>query len=866
MKNFEGIKFLGTFRNYQQRVLDNSAKYLANNKIHIVAAPGSGKTILGLELIRRLASPCIVLSPTNTIKFQWGERFEEMFLPKGENIDDYVSFDLNNIRPITSITYQALYAAMERLSIEDEDGEIINYADLDLMKTIKKYGITTICVDEAHHLQNKWQKALEKFIQKLGNKIKIVALTATPPYDASGAEWQRYLGICGEIDEEIFVTELVHAKNLCPHQDYIYLNYPTVEENNQFKAHETNLENWKNELKTFKPLMKLGVDVFRNRSEGFIIQERENFVNIFGMCTHLGIPFDERRAKRLLKQKKFDANLLVCEKAFDYLLTNEYILTLEVKKQIKDLFVKYHLFEKDQVKLVLNDKLEKTITYSLGKLDSINKIVKCETESQKDNLRMLILTDYIRKKDQSKIGTNQAFKDISIISVFEMIRREYPKEKVGVLSGQLAVFPSHLENDIRNLIESTKKNVLTCKPLGDTGFSEYDFKISNKEKVRVIGKIFEKGFINILVGTKSLLGEGWDSPCINSLILASFVGSFMLSNQMRGRAIRVYKKDPNKTANIWHLVTLNPSSVMQEPSNIILSEDTSSDLKTVKRRFDCFVGPNYESNLIQGGINRVSILKERMTAQDLEDINAEMVSRAKDRDAMAHRWLDNPSNKHLYMETAIPYERITKRLPLFSLPNMLLTTWLLWLCVLMLDKSQQSLFWSVVVRFGLVILSALELMYLIKFYTIGCRRNFIKMVSTAILKSLKSECMIKCDAKLKIRRNMKNRTFDVVLIDNNMKEQRLFANSLTEFFTYPSNCRYLIVKKLYETKACKYSYQVPSALDQNKEMAQAFASRFFFLRSYRLYYAKIAKTIMNRCRRQSYLFGCRPVKQRQTTL
>ena len=82
MKNFSKIKFQGTFRNYQQRVLDNSKKYLKNNKIHIVAAPGSGKTILGLELIRRLDAPCIVLSPTNTIRYQWGDRFESMYLPE----------------------------------------------------------------------------------------------------------------------------------------------------------------------------------------------------------------------------------------------------------------------------------------------------------------------------------------------------------------------------------------------------------------------------------------------------------------------------------------------------------------------------------------------------------------------------------------------------------------------------------------------------------------------------------------------------------------------------------------------------------------------------------------------------------------
>ncbi|MBQ8827551.1 MAG: DEAD/DEAH box helicase family protein, partial [Clostridia bacterium] len=64
MKKFENISFHGTFRNYQQHVLDNTEQYLKNGKINIVAAPGSGKTVLGLELIRRIGEPCIILSPT----------------------------------------------------------------------------------------------------------------------------------------------------------------------------------------------------------------------------------------------------------------------------------------------------------------------------------------------------------------------------------------------------------------------------------------------------------------------------------------------------------------------------------------------------------------------------------------------------------------------------------------------------------------------------------------------------------------------------------------------------------------------------------------------------------------------------------
>lgn len=51
MADFADVSFNGVFRDYQRRVLDNSLKFLGDNKINIVAAPGSGKTVLGLERI-----------------------------------------------------------------------------------------------------------------------------------------------------------------------------------------------------------------------------------------------------------------------------------------------------------------------------------------------------------------------------------------------------------------------------------------------------------------------------------------------------------------------------------------------------------------------------------------------------------------------------------------------------------------------------------------------------------------------------------------------------------------------------------------------------------------------------------------------
>ena len=237
--NFTKVKFKGKFREYQQRVLDNSSSFLSDGKINIVAAPGSGKTILGLELIRRLGNKTIILSPTTTIKEQWGKRFKESFLDENDNISDYISYNLYDIKLINSITYQALYSAMNKVEINEED-EVIDYSSIDLFNLIKENDVKTICLDEAHHLQNEWQKALEKFIKGLSEDVKIISLTATPPYDSTPTEWERYISVCGEIDDEIFVPELVKEKTLCPHQDYILFNYPTSDEITSFESHRRN--------------------------------------------------------------------------------------------------------------------------------------------------------------------------------------------------------------------------------------------------------------------------------------------------------------------------------------------------------------------------------------------------------------------------------------------------------------------------------------------------------------------------------------------------------------------------------------------------------------------------------------------------
>lgn len=234
------LSFQGQWRVYQKRVLDRADSYLKDKRIHIVAAPGSGKTTLGIELIRRLNAPALILSPSINIRNQWLERIRNAYLPAGTDTTGILSSSVREPALITAITYQALHSCMtgkgntrkseadpsEAVSAADGDED---YSGFDFFSAMKDAGIRTLCLDEAHHLRSEWWKVLEELVTQIPG-LTIISLTATPPYDSTKSEWDRYIGLCGPIDEGIIVPELVKENSLCPHQDYIYFNVPTEEE------------------------------------------------------------------------------------------------------------------------------------------------------------------------------------------------------------------------------------------------------------------------------------------------------------------------------------------------------------------------------------------------------------------------------------------------------------------------------------------------------------------------------------------------------------------------------------------------------------------------------------------------------------
>ncbi|QYJ68610.1 DEAD/DEAH box helicase family protein [Flavobacterium litorale] len=668
MKQFPtNIHFKYPWRKYQQRVLQELSAHLSNRHLHIIAPPGSGKTVLGLEVMLRLNQPALVLAPTIAIRNQWIQRFCELFLQE-DRIPEWISRDIKNPAFVTVSTYQGLHAACCYRGIEivatEEEEEGINYkikkTSNDNLNAIAarllQQGVKTIVLDEAHHLKNEWWATLTTIKEKLDPVI--VGLTATPPYDVTGAEWQRYTELNGPVDTEISVPELIMEGDLCPHQDYIYFTLPTPEEKQGIDKIRYRMD------QLFEAVQHDATLVTAIENHPVWIDPSEHLDWIYSNVAYYSAMLIFLNANKKEVPKKYieiivDTKDEIPELDYNWMETlldfylyqekthfatyNEHRLKLENKLR------NYGAMEKRRVTFGHNTKVDTKLILSISKLNAIEEITDFEYEQLGSNLRMVVLTDYIRKEFYTNdTENNGTLNKIGVLSIFEKLRRNNSKNiKIGVLTGSVVIVPKKVLPQLEAMANVYNITVNSSIVPFDTDYVLVDQTEQLKHRiVQIITAIFEDGGIEVLIGTKSLLGEGWDAPAINSLILASFVGSFVLSNQMRGRAIRTQKGNKNKTGNIWHLVCVDPESV-----------DGGRDLQLMKRRFRGFVGVSYnEESGIENGLNRLQIPDTLYNPHTIAAKNAETFAAAAARSHLQKKWNTALANGvQLIEEIKVPF-------------------------------------------------------------------------------------------------------------------------------------------------------------------------------------------------------------------
>ena len=286
---FPPLKFGGTLRPSQREAIAIAQRKLAegHRRLHIVAPPGSGKTILGLHLwAETIRKPALILSPNSAIQAQWASKAASFL--SGDAVRDLTSTDSERPAWLTSLTYQAVTlpkrgdddldaAAVDlwienlirrdqasdideaRLWIDDlqrhnpdyhserlaayrkqhrdelaQAGDalpLLHASSRAVLQRLKERGVGLIVLDECHHLLGHWGRVLADARDFLDGPI-VVGLTATPP-DRDGkdqVDLDRYDEFFGPIDFEVPIPAVVKDGFLSPYQDLAYFVRPTAAE------------------------------------------------------------------------------------------------------------------------------------------------------------------------------------------------------------------------------------------------------------------------------------------------------------------------------------------------------------------------------------------------------------------------------------------------------------------------------------------------------------------------------------------------------------------------------------------------------------------------------------------------------------
>jgi superfamily II DNA or RNA helicase len=274
------LAFGGTWRTYQQLALgafDADRKH-RRRRTHIVAPPGSGKTLLGVEMVRRLGHRALVLVPNTAVQEQWLRAAAEFGAPPGLAAADPSA-------PLACLTYQALCqltdpgAALGELarrrwaadraqatgcSIEEAERDAagwtgaaaarrqrevaritaalkreiartdhagLHLSDLlsagarERITALRRGGVGTVVLDECHHLASLWGYLVRAAIAELG-AVHLVALTATPPDALTEEESALYDTLLGRVDYTVPTPALVRDRALAPYQELAWLTRP----------------------------------------------------------------------------------------------------------------------------------------------------------------------------------------------------------------------------------------------------------------------------------------------------------------------------------------------------------------------------------------------------------------------------------------------------------------------------------------------------------------------------------------------------------------------------------------------------------------------------------------------------------------
>lgn len=479
-------------------------------------------------------------------------------------------------------------AAVRRVDELDDDAvaALLSPSAKERLDALIDDGVATIVVDECHHLRAHWAVVVQYLRRRLaaaGRAPTLIGLTATAP-NREDPSYARYHALLGEVDAEVPVPAVIRAGCLAPARELAWFTLPAPEETDF--------------------LATAGAEL-RHRVAQFLLAP-DGVDYLLGVVAP-GIPadalgVDEPRLVRALVAG-FDADPVlaaaagaVLRRTGDYAPTPLSVLAVPLLPELDTLDAA--------------EELQLLARYALDRLLP-DRDRRGEWNAVRETLRGfgMHLTDAGIRAGRSPVDVITAGSRAKDVAVVDILRRELaalgPRlravvvtdaaersavhraldvlaalDRPGAAGGARRCYDVLLSDaDLRalspvlltgrevrvphgrdDLLERLRERTGADLPARDDGWSlRASAGAARAELVLAVSGLVAQGRVRLVVGTRGLLGEGWDCPAVNTLVDLTTVTTSTAVAQLRGRGMRLDASWPGKVAHTWSVTCLLPA-------------------------------------------------------------------------------------------------------------------------------------------------------------------------------------------------------------------------------------------------------------------------------------------------------------------
>lgn len=612
----------------------------------VVLPPGAGKTRVGLEAIARELGEhpdarAVVLAPNTAIQSQWIAEARTMGLDAGD--------DKSLVGPLTCLTYQSL-AVFDSEATDADASTVVDRLHpngVALFDRIRAQPRLVLVLDECHHLLEVWGRLLAELLDAL-DRAHVLALTATPPESLAGEQRALVDQLFGSILYRVSVPAVVKEGHLAPFDELVWLTTPTTAEEEWLTTEALRFT----ELTTLLTTPGFGsvgfhewltarfVDPVPATTTWAALAEREPDLCDAALRMHHAELLDLPVGARLREQHRHapsaeDWVRLLGDWLLNHVAESDDPADAEVLAVVRAALpsVGYQWTRRGVRRG--RSTVDRVLARSYAKPGAAAQIIAAEHAAIGVRARVLVLCDHERASatvpvDLAGVLDAEAGSAIAALETF-LTDPDTAVLQPMLVTGSVVAASEETLRDLVAFVAGRDPDLASRLSVetGDGPVATCSSGWTSRTWVAHVTAYFEAGRTQVLVGTRGLLGEGWNARGVSTLIDLTTATTLTAVVQTRGRALRTDPTWPDKVATNWTVVCVSEAHLKGD-----------NDWSRLVRKHQGFHGVDADGDIVDGVAHIDASFSPFAPppVASFDALNARMLIAAADREAIRDAW------------------------------------------------------------------------------------------------------------------------------------------------------------------------------------------------------------------------------------